>query len=74
MGLLAAGDGLANLLQGVQGGAVGFAPAVGEAVDGLQAADVAGDRDAVDELDAAVVGQGKDEQGRLPVSGVVAAF
>ena len=74
MGLLSAGDGLADLLQGVQGGAVGPAPAVGEAVDGLQPADVVRFRFAVDELDAAVVGQGKDEQGRLPVSGVVAAF
>ena len=40
---LAAGDGLADLLQGVQGGGVGLAPAVGEAVGGLQPADAAGD-------------------------------
>ena len=71
---LAAGNGLADLLQGVQGGAVGLAPALGEAVDVAQAADVVRFRFAVGELDAAVVGQGKDEQGRLPVSGVVAAF
>ena len=71
---LAAGDGLADLLQSLQGGAVGLAPAVDEAVVGAQAADVVRFRFAVDELDAAVVGQGKDEQGRLPVSGVVAAF
>ncbi len=71
---LAAGDGLADLLQGVQGGAVGLAPALGEAVDVAQAADVVRFRFAVGELDAAVVGQSKDEQGRLPVSGVVAAF
>ena len=40
---LAPGDGLADLLQGVQGGGVGLAPAVGEAVGGLQPADAAGD-------------------------------
>ena len=71
---IAAGNGLADLLQSVQGGAVGLALAVDEAVDGAQAADVARFRFAVDELDAAMVGQGKDEQGRLPVSGIVAAF
>ena len=49
LGRLAAGDGLADLLQGVRGGAVGLVPAVGEPVEGVQPADVAGDKDAVDE-------------------------